>query len=92
MHMNEGLDHCGVDLVLIRTVPEGNDLNVDDATDPVYCEILPTLGEQLFQTRDTSVVIPSRIGDPSLDGESVRFHIDRFFQIRAVISEWHRRR
>ena len=75
------LEHC-----LLR---EGNGLNVVDANDQVYCEILPTLGEQLFQTGDIFVVIPSRVGDLSLDGEAVCFHIDRLSQVGAVPVEWH---
>ena len=45
LHANEGLDHCGVDLVLVRTVLEGTDLHVVHAIAQVHREILPTLGE-----------------------------------------------
>ena len=45
LHANEGLDHCGVDLVLVRTVLEGTDLHVIHAIAQVHREILSTLGE-----------------------------------------------
>ena len=45
LHANEGLDHCGVNLVLVRTVLEGTDLHVIHAIAQVHREILPTLGE-----------------------------------------------
>ena len=42
---NEGFDHCGVDLVTVRAVLKGTDLNVVNAVAQVRCEILPTFGE-----------------------------------------------
>ena len=57
IHANEGFDHCGVDLVLVQTVPEGTDLDIVNAILSIHCEILPT-------------ATSSHVGDPSLGGEA----------------------
>ena len=53
---------------------EGTDLHVVHAIAQVHREILPTLGEWLPQTGETFEATPS------LTGEAVHFHIDRFSQ------------
>ena len=60
IHAKDGFDHCGVDLVSVRTVLEGTELNVVNAITQVHCEILPILGE-CPQTKDTFEVTPSHV-------------------------------
>ena len=49
IHANDGLDVCGVDFVLVRTVLVGTGLDVVHAIAQVHCEILPNLGELTSQ-------------------------------------------
>ena len=73
IHANEGFAHCGADLVLVRTVLEGADLNFVNAIADVHWEILPSLGEWPPKTGDTFEATPSHVDDPS--SGSSPFHL-----------------
>ena len=76
IHADEGFDHCGVDLVLIRTALGGTDLA--SFTQPLKSNVrsCPHLANEMSQAGNTFEATAGHIDDLLLAGETVHFHID----------------